>query len=50
MRADGRRATIGARAVWAGPLRRLTRLADVDRAVGTGLRGFDLFFVQAIGV
>jgi hypothetical protein len=49
VRAGGRRVTVGARAVWAGPPRRLTRLADVDRAVGTGLRGFDLVFAHPIG-
>jgi hypothetical protein len=50
VRADGRRVTIGARAVWAGRPQRLTRFAEVDRAVGTGLRGFDLLLAQAIGV
>jgi len=50
VRADGRRVTIGARAVWAGPPQLLTRLAEMDCAVGAGLRGFDLLLAQAIGV
>jgi hypothetical protein len=32
----------------AGPTRRLTHLAEVNRAVGAGLRGFDLLLAQRI--
>jgi len=46
---DGRRVIIGARAVWAGPEQPLTRLDEVGRAVGAGLRGFDLLLALSIG-
>jgi hypothetical protein len=50
VRADGRAVVVGARPIWSGPQRPLVRLAELDRAVGAELRGFELLLAQAIGV
>jgi hypothetical protein len=49
VRAGGHAVVIGARPVWTGRVQTLTRLAELDSAVGAELRGFDLLLAQAIG-
>ncbi len=49
VRTGSRTVIVGARPVWTGHPQPLARLAEIDRAVGGALRGFDLLLARPLG-